>query len=87
VYTIYSTIGGGLIPGTAVAAGDGPRSVTIHPSGRFAYVANYNSNDILVYAISQTTGALTLRTTVSAGTCPISVTTCGVMQQGDAEVS
>ena len=37
---------------------------------RFAYVANYNSNDVSVYTINQTTGALTTGTAVAAGTQP-----------------
>ena len=41
---------------------------------KFAYVANYTSNDVSVYTINQATGALTAGTSVAAGTNPFSVT-------------
>lgn len=44
--------------GTTVAAGLGPVSVAVDPSGRFAYVANRVSNDISGYTIGSS-GALT----------------------------
>lgn len=37
-----------------------PTSVTIAPSGKFAYVANFGSDSISAYAINNTTGALTM---------------------------
>ncbi len=46
-------------PGNFVA-GSGPGAVTVDPSNRFAYVANFNSADISAYAINASTGALTL---------------------------
>ena len=42
-----------------VAAGGQAAYVTVDPSGRFAYVANYTGNTVSVYTINQTTGALT----------------------------
>jgi 6-phosphogluconolactonase (cycloisomerase 2 family) len=49
--------------------------VTVDPSGRFAYVANFNSNNVTTFSINQTTGALTeVGTEVAAGTAPSSVT-------------
>jgi len=72
VYTIDQTTGA-LTAGTAVAAGIYPTSVTVDPSGRFAYVANYYSDNVSVYTIDQTTGALTAGTAVAAGTSPASV--------------
>ena len=52
----------------------GPTSVTVDPSGKFAYAANTNGT-ISAYTIDQITGALTdLGTPVSAGTYPTSVT-------------
>jgi len=42
---------------------------------KFAYTANYGDNTISVYTINQTTGALTLVTTGSAGAGPQFVTT------------
>ncbi|MFZ3091342.1 MAG: beta-propeller fold lactonase family protein [Nitrospirota bacterium] len=79
MYTINQTTGA-LTAGTAVAAGTYPRSVTVDPSGKFAYAANENSSDISVYTINQTTGALTAGTAVAAGTWPTSVTTTGTIQ-------
>jgi 6-phosphogluconolactonase len=42
-----------------------PRSVTIDPTGRFAYVSNIGANLISGYTIDRGTGALTARSTVS----------------------
>jgi 6-phosphogluconolactonase (cycloisomerase 2 family) len=42
-----------------VAAGGGPTSIAVDPTGRFAYVANSNSNDISTFTINAATGALT----------------------------
>ena len=41
------------------AGGDGPRSITAEPSGKFIYMANLNSNDLWVYKINEATGLLT----------------------------
>lgn len=41
------------------AAGANPSSVTVDPSGRFAYVTNVGSSDISAYKIDPGTGALT----------------------------
>ena len=38
--------------------------MAVDPSGKFAYVANYFSNSISMYAIDSTTGALTLIGTI-----------------------
>lgn len=86
VYSINSTTGA-LIPvicnpGVGVtcsasiaanfAAGTNPGSVSVSPSGKFAYVANQNSNNISIYNINPD-GSLTAGVPVSAGTWPISV--------------
>ena len=42
-----------------VAAGDGPLSVTVDPSGKFAYVANSSDGTISAYTINAVTGTLT----------------------------
>ncbi|MEK7702930.1 MAG: beta-propeller fold lactonase family protein, partial [Nitrospirota bacterium] len=65
---------------TAVAAGAYPISVTVDPSGQFAYAANDGSDNISVYTINQTTGALTAGTAVAAGTNPSSIITTGAIQ-------
>jgi 6-phosphogluconolactonase (cycloisomerase 2 family) len=51
-------------------------SVTVDPSGRFAYVANGNANDVAAYTIDAGTGALTAisDSPFGAGTDPTSVT-------------
>jgi len=59
---------------TVVPAGKSPSSVAVDPSGKFAYTANWGSNNISVYTINATTGALTAGTAVAAGTNPNSVT-------------
>lgn len=41
-------------------AGIGSISVAVDPTGRFAYVANRNSNNISGYTIDSITGGLTL---------------------------
>jgi len=41
--------------------------------GKFLYVANENSNDVSMYTIDATTGALTSTGTIAAGTSPSSV--------------
>jgi 6-phosphogluconolactonase (cycloisomerase 2 family) len=55
-------------------AGTSPRSVTVDPSGKFAYVTNQTSNDVSAYTINSTTGALTSVGVFAAGTLPLSVT-------------
>src|SRR5260370_17272868 len=74
---MYSISAGGSVLtliGT-VGAGTGPQSVTVDPSGMFAYVANGVSNNVSMYTISNTTGALTsIAAPVAAGPGPLSVT-------------
>jgi 6-phosphogluconolactonase (cycloisomerase 2 family) len=57
-----------------VSAGTQPLSVAVDPKGRFAYAANYGSNNVSVYTINQATGALTSGATITAGTWPYYVT-------------
>jgi len=59
-YTIDAT-SGALTPiaGSPFAAGTGPLSVTVDPSDRFVYVANFSSNNVSAYTIVATSGALT----------------------------
>ncbi len=35
----------------SIAAGNGPRSIAIHPSGKFAYVTNFLANSVSAYSI------------------------------------
>jgi YVTN family beta-propeller protein len=50
-------------------------NVVVDPVGSFAYVANQNSNDVSVYRIDSTTGALTqvAGSPFAAGTNPRSI--------------
>ena len=80
-YTINASTGVLTSIGAAVAAGAGPISVTVDPSGKFAYVANSNSNNVSAYTINASTGVLTpAGAAVAAGTWPAFVTTTGTIQ-------
>src|SRR5580765_349805 len=59
-YTIGSASGAALTPvaGAPFAADSGPISVTVDPSGKFAYVGNQNSSDVSAFTIG-VAGALT----------------------------
>ena len=78
-YTINST-SGVLAPiscnsscsGSNFLAGNNPYSVTVDPSGKFAYVANNSSDDVSAYTITST-GALAPNGTTLAGSKPSSV--------------
>jgi 6-phosphogluconolactonase len=72
MYTIDATTGALASNGT-IAAGAGPVSVVVDPSGKFAYVANSNSNNVSMYTVNATTGALTSTGTIAAGADPVSV--------------
>jgi 6-phosphogluconolactonase (cycloisomerase 2 family) len=67
-----------------VLAGDGARSVTVDPSGRFACVANsggLSSGNVTTFRIDQTTGALSeAAPAVAGGNEPFSIVTLGVVQ-------
>ena len=61
--------------GATVAAGSGPRSIAVDPTGKFVYVANLGSGSISAYSANATTGALTsLGAPVAAGVNPFSIT-------------
>jgi 6-phosphogluconolactonase len=61
-----------------VAAGTGPASVTVDPSGKYAYVANNLSNSVSQYSIGASGGLIAMITaTVASGSRPASVTTVG----------
>ncbi len=53
------TIGCSTSDPTNFAAGLNPNSVTVDPSGKYAYVANYGAATISAYTINSTSGALT----------------------------
>jgi 6-phosphogluconolactonase (cycloisomerase 2 family) len=54
-----SSASGELTLVSTVASGTFPSNVVIDPAGTFAYVANQRSDNVSVYAINATTGALT----------------------------
>lgn len=62
-YTLNATTGVLTSNGTAPTE-QSPRSIAIAPSGKFAYVANYDSHSISMYTIDAVTGTLTLIGTV-----------------------
>lgn len=52
-------------------AGSIPRSLTISPSGRFAYSANDFSDEVVIFAVNADTGALTITgMAIETGTAP-----------------
>jgi DNA-binding beta-propeller fold protein YncE len=53
-----------------------PLSVTVHPSGKFAYATNQDDGTVSMYTINTSTGVLTPMTppTVPAGGSPFEVT-------------
>ena len=75
-YAVNATTGALTpVPGSPFATGIQPASVTIHPNGQFAYVANQGSNDVSAYTVNATTGALTPvpGSPFAAGGQPVSV--------------
>ena len=62
-YTLNATTGVLASNGTAPTE-QSPTSIAIAPSGKFAYVANYDSHSISMYAIDAVTGTLTLIGTI-----------------------
>ena len=80
VFTINPTSGALSAAGTvlalsspaSIAMASGTTPLSLVP--KFAYAANFSSNNISVYTINPTTGALTAGTAVAAGTNPSSVT-------------
>ena len=56
-----------------VAAGLSPSSIAVHPTGKFVYVANYDSNDISMYSVNATTGNLTSIGTLAASAGSITI--------------
>ncbi|HEY4217882.1 MAG TPA: beta-propeller fold lactonase family protein [Gemmatimonadaceae bacterium] len=53
-----------------VSAGGGTEGIAADPAGKFVYVTNNSSNNVQMYSIDQTTGALTSLGTVGTGTQP-----------------
>jgi YVTN family beta-propeller protein len=75
IYAINATTGALTSIGSPVATGDfGAHSVTVDPSGKFAYVANDGAGDtsgsVSMYSINTTTGVLTSIGTIDAPCAP-----------------
>jgi len=68
MYAINAT--GTLTSIGTIAAGS---SIAIHRSGKFAYVTNSGSNNVSMYTINATTGALLSIGTIAAGLSPSSI--------------
>ena len=62
--------------GSPFSAGTNPAAVTVGPTGKFAYVANFGANTVSAYSINPATGALTAvpGSPFSTGNGPFSVT-------------
>ena len=75
-YSINSPTGAlSAVAGSPFAAGDSPISVTVDPSGQFAYVVNQSGNNVSAYTINSSTGALraVAGSPFETGTNPFSV--------------
>jgi 6-phosphogluconolactonase (cycloisomerase 2 family) len=57
VYSVNSRTGV-LVPSSTVSAGIDPSAIAIDPAGRYAFVANYTSNDVSAYALDGNSGTL-----------------------------
>ena len=64
---------GGSCSGSNFLTGSGPESISFDPAGKFAYVANYFSNNIWVYSINAWGGDLQPVDIITAGTNPHSI--------------
>jgi 6-phosphogluconolactonase len=59
----------------ALTSGNGPTSVAVDPSGKFAYVVNRQDNTVSMFTIDPSTGSLTpnTRATITTGTQPFCI--------------
>lgn len=59
ISTFHADIATGALTFMASSAtGVGPGAITLHPSGKFAYVVNFESNDISIYTVHPNSGVL-----------------------------
>lgn len=72
LYTI-NAVTGTLTSVDTVDAGKRPGKVALDPTGKFAYVANFGSTDVLTYTIDVGRGTLTPTGSVPAGSNPIAI--------------
>jgi probable HAF family extracellular repeat protein len=62
------------IPGSPFGAGAAASAIAIDPSGRFAYVANFQGNNVSAFKMDQSTGGLLPIASYAAGSNPDAVT-------------
>ncbi len=60
-----------------IVDGTDPIALSLDPSGRFLYAANQGSHDVSVISVDPSTGLLTVRTPMIAGTEPVAVVASG----------
>jgi DNA-binding beta-propeller fold protein YncE len=73
-YTVDGITGAlSLVDGSPFPAGTGAFGVAVDPSGQFAYVTNFGSNNLTAYRIDGLTGALAAVGNVPAGSVPVSI--------------
>src|ERR1019366_5218823 len=66
-YTIDANTGE-LTAMASITAGLQPFTITVHPSGQYAYVPNSNGNNVSQFTIDPTSGALTPMSTATVAT-------------------
>ena len=68
------SIGSGELNGKKdFTTGSTPHSVTVHPTGKFVYVANTGGNSVSMFVINQTNSTLNTKTDYATGNNPRSV--------------
>jgi 6-phosphogluconolactonase len=72
MYAISASTGALTFTGYA-ETGMGPSFLAVDPTDKFAYVANWLSNDVSMYTVDGTTGALISMGVIAAGTGPVAV--------------
>jgi 6-phosphogluconolactonase len=68
------------VAGSPFGAGTDPTGVAVDPTGKFAYVTNYDSESVSAYTINATSGALTAvaGSPFGTGSAPWGIATCRV---------
>jgi 6-phosphogluconolactonase len=74
VFEINRANGNLFLTETAPVDGYGPAAVAMDPAGRFLYVAEYESNEVVTFQIDRNTGDLGLTSNVPAGIQPNAIT-------------
>jgi probable HAF family extracellular repeat protein len=61
------------IPGSPFSTGGSPFGIAFHPSGRFAYFADFGGSTVSAFKIDPTNGQLQLIATYPTGTFPVAI--------------